>query len=298
MSGLAPVALFAFRRPEHLRRTLDALRRNPEAQETDLIVFSDGPRDERDMPGVLAVRNLLAAVEGFRSVEVRSSPTNLGLSRSIIGGVTEVVEARGRVIVLEDDLETSASFLRYMDEALERFAEDERVASIHGYMYPVRESLPPAFFLRGADCLGWATWARAWRLFEPDGAKLLAQLRERRLTRAFDFDGSYPFTRMLRRQVEGKNDSWAIRWHASVFLAGKLTLHPGRSLVRHMGADAAATNCAGVDYLEVEMLGEAPPLDGVPVRHDEAAAAVIARFFRRMRWRRLLRRLFGARGAP
>lgn len=296
MNERSPVTIFAYCRPEHLRRTIGALRRNPEACETDLIIFSDGARNQQDAAGVEAVRELLRGVTGFRSVEIRESTRNLGLARSIIRGVTDVIERYGRVIVLEDDLETSSSFLRYMNEALDRFVSDDRVASIHGYMYPIREALPPAFFLRGADCLGWGTWSRAWRLFEPDGAKLLAQLQQRKLTRAFDFHGSYPFTRMLRNQVAGKNDSWAVRWYASVFLAGKLTLYPGKSLVRHIGTDPAATNCAGADYLDVDELGEAPMLHGVPVQHNEEAARAIARFLRRVRWRRWVRHILRKTG--
>ena len=126
------------------------------------------------------------------------------------------------IIVLEDDLVTSPYFLSYMNEALEKYAEDDRVISIHGYVYPI-SGLPETFFMRGADCWGWATWKNRWATFETDGAKLLDELNHRNLSKRFDFNGAYGFTKMLVDQIEGKNDSWAIRWHASAFLNNKFT---------------------------------------------------------------------------
>ena len=127
-----------------------------------------------------------------------------------------------KVIVLEDDLVTSPHFLQYMNDGLGIYERDDRVISIHGYSYPVHGKLPETFFLRGADCLGWATWKRGWDLFEDDGQRLLNELERRNLTRSFDFDGSYPYTQMLRDQIAGSNSSWAVRWYASAFLRDKL----------------------------------------------------------------------------
>lgn len=238
----APVVLFVFRRPDHTSRTLDALSRNHLASTTDLIVFSDGPRHGEDVPAVTAVRQLVQEASGFASVRVVERQTNLGLAASVIEGVTEVLRENDKVIVLEDDLLTSRYFLSYMNEALSIYEHDASVASIHGYCPPMRSEGPETFFLRGADCWGWATWRRAWSEFNPDGENLLAQLRERGLTWAFDLDGAYGYTSMLEDQIAKKNDSWAIRWHASMYLASKYTLYPGRSLVENIGVDGSGTH--------------------------------------------------------
>jgi len=239
----APIALFAYNRPAHLGRTLEALRKNELAAQTDLHIFSDGPKSDTDAPLVEAVRASLRDVPGFKSVTVVPRPANVGLANSIIQGVTEVCDRSGRVIVLEDDMVTSPWFLRYMNDGLTAYESDPEVISIHGYIYPVPGTLPETFLLRGADCWGWATWARSWQLFNADGAALLAQLEQRELTHAFDFDGAYGYTEMLRGQIAGQNNSWAIRWHASAFLADKLTLYPGRSLVQNIGLDSSGTHC-------------------------------------------------------
>jgi glycosyltransferase involved in cell wall biosynthesis len=239
---MAPVVLFAFRRPDHTLRTLNALSRNHLASRTELIVYSDGPKDDQDVAAVTAVRDLVQEASGFASVRVVERQRNLGLSASVIDGVTEVLRENDKVIVLEDDLLTSRYFLSYMNEALSIYEDDASVASIHGYCPPMRSEGPETFFLRGADCWGWATWRRAWSEFNPDGETLLAQLEERGLTWAFDLDGAYGYTSMLEDQIAMRNDSWAIRWHASMYLAEKYTLYPGRSLVENIGVDGSGTH--------------------------------------------------------
>lgn len=240
----APVALFVYNRPWHTRQTLEALLANPEASETPLYIFSDAPRDIAASNAVAEVRSFLREISGFKSVSIIERENNFGLARSIIDGVTQVCEEHGRIIVLEDDLVTSPYFLKFMNQGLEKYQDEERVISIHGYVYPVEQALPETFFLRGADCWGWATWKRGWDLFDPDGQRLLDELKRRKLTRQFDFDGSYPYTRMLQDQIAGKNNSWAVRWYASAFLQGKLTLYPGRSLVHNIGLDGSGAHCS------------------------------------------------------
>ncbi len=239
---LAPITLFVYNRPEHTKRTVEALQRNTLAKESDLFIFSDGAKNEESKKGVAEVRNLIKTVSGFKNVNVIERSENLGLARSIITGVTDIVNKYGSVIVLEDDLLTSPYFLKYMNDALTLYENENRVVSIHGYVYPVKKALPETFFLRGSDCWGWATWKRGWKLFEQDGKKLLKKLEKEKLLREFDFDGTYDFSGMLKRQIQGQNDSWAILWYASTFLAGVLTLYPGTSLIENIGRDGSGTH--------------------------------------------------------
>lgn len=288
---LAPVALFAYMRPDHLARTLAALRSDPLAEKTDLHVFCDAPRNEAARAGCEAVRGLVRSIDGFASVQVIERPVNFGLARSIIEGVTDMLKRHPSVIVLEDDLVVSPHFLGYMNCALQLYADDEAVASVHGYIYPIDRALPETFFLRGADCWGWATWRRAWAVFNIDGASLLADLRAQGMTRAFDFDGAYPYTRMLENQIAGRNNSWAIRWHASCFLRGMLTLYPGRSLVRNIGNDDSGTHSATNRDFDVKLALSAPQLERLPLQASQEGTRAVHDYFLRTRWlpRRLLR---------
>ena len=292
MSPLAPIVLFAYNRPHHLRRAVEALRTNDLAIESDLIVYSDGPRSTKDAPKVGEVRSFLKGVNGFASVRVVERAANWGLANSVIDGVTETVRDRESVIVLEDDLLPSPFFLRYMNDGLTMYRRTEEVVSIHGYVYPVEEILAETSFLRGADCWGWATWRRGWDVFRPDGAALLADLRKGNLTDEFDFNESYPYTEMLDRQVRGEVDSWAIRWYASAFLKHKLTLYPGRSLVQNIGSDGSGTHQGGKDVSRVTLSTTPVTVHEIPVSESASTRKAFEKYFLASR-PGLLRRSYG-----
>jgi hypothetical protein len=276
-----PIVVFAFNRPDHLARTLQALSSCPEAAASPLKVYCDGARRESDEAGVREVREVAAAARGFASVEVIARESNLGLATSIIDGVTLQVQKHGRVIVLEDDILVSPYFLRYMHDGLALYEHDERVAAIHGYIYPVAAPLPETFFLRGADCWGWATWARAWRHFEPDGQKLLSQLKARGLEREFDLGGRYPYMKMLSNQTRGRNQSWAIRRQASVFLRDMLTLYPARSLVQNIGIDGSGTHSGAESDYEVDLSPTPVKVQAIVVQESREALEAVRDFYGR-----------------
>lgn len=237
----APVVIFAYNRIDHLKLCIDALRLNEESKNTSLYIYSDGPKDSADLKKIEGVRIYIKSISGFKKIEYNFSETNQGLSRSIINGITDQFLIHEKLIVLEDDIIVSKYFLSYMNRALSIYENDFNVASIHGYTYPIRP-LPNTFFIRGADCWGWGTWKRSWNDFEQDGEILLNNLIKENLTLKFNLFGAYNYKKMLLNQINRKNDSWAIRWHASNFLKNKLTLYPGLSLVDNIGADGTGTN--------------------------------------------------------
>jgi hypothetical protein len=285
----APLALFVYNRPRHTQQTVEALLRNEFASETELIVFSDAARDAASASAVHEVRKFLESITGFKTLRIVARPANFGLARSIIDGVTTVCAEYDRLIVLEDDLVTGPYFLRYMNQSLKTYEDDSAVGSIHGYWYPVDKKVPETFFLRGASCWGWATWSRAWRLFEPDGRKLLAELQHRNLIDLFDLNGAIAYTRMLKNQIAGKVDSWAIRWHAAMFLADRLQLSPGRSLVRNIGFDGTGTHCVESPVYGVEPSTIPTPVARIPLRESPDARAALIHYYRSTRPRFAMR---------
>jgi hypothetical protein len=293
----AAIVLFVYCRLQHTRSTIQSLQQNPECAESDLIIYSDAARTEAVLPQVQQVRDYCRGLQGFKSVRVIERERNLGLAKSIIGGVTETLEQYPQVIVLEDDLVLSPHFLRYMNDGLKTYQDDELVASIHGYCYPVRQPLPATFFLRGADCWGWAVWRRSWQLFQADGTILLQQLQAQNLTREFDLGGAMGFTQMLRDQIAGRNDSWAVRWHASCFLAGRLTLYPGKSLVSNVGLDGSGEHCGPDESLTSAVSARPVVVQRQMLCEDKMARSLIASHFligtrRKSPLRRLLEQLF------
>jgi FkbM family methyltransferase len=273
VSSPAPIALFAYRRPDHLARTLAALAANPEASASSLSIFCDAARDEAAAAAVERVRELAAASTGFAAVEVVLRPTNFGLARNITEGVSSLLASHDRVIVLEDDIVVSPHFLRFMNEALDLYADDSQVGSVTGYCYPVDAGLPETFFLKGADCWGWGTWRDRWRSFDRDGARLLREIDRRDLAHRFDFDGTMAYRAMLLDQIAGRNDSWAVRWHASCFLRGQHILYPGKSLVLNIGNDGTGTHSLETTSLFDGELAAAP----IRLERQEAVECEMAR---------------------
>ena len=241
----APILLFVFNRPDHVRRTVEALQRNTLAAESILYIYSDAARTPEQNETVSEVRKYIHTINGFKEINIIEREENWGLARSIIDGVTTRVNEYGKVIVLEDDLITAPYFLQFMNDALETYKDEEKVGHIQGCDFTQDSALPDTFLIKWTGSWGWATWKRAWKYFNPDGKALLNELEKRNLTYTFDFNGKYGYTRMLRRQIEGKNNSWAIRWNASLFLNDILSLNVGKSLVQNEGFDGSGTNCGG-----------------------------------------------------
>lgn len=251
--NFAPIALFVYNRPEHTSRVLEALAQNEEAKESLLYVFCDGPKNDKAKANVEKTRSIIQSTTGFKEVIIKESETNKGLSNSIVDGINNVLSKHETIIVLEDDILVSQYFLRYMNDGLQRYKSNSVVASIHGYLYPIKESMPETFFLKGADCWGWATWKRAWAFFNPNGQDLLTKIKTTNEEDSFDFYRTSPYTKMLKDQVAGKNDSWAIRWYASAFTANMITLYPGKSLVKNIGLDNTGTHCEPSSMLDSQL---------------------------------------------
>lgn len=274
----APIAFFAFNRPKHTARTLAALAANIEAVDTVLHIFVDGPRDESERTLVAEVLRIANAASGFRRIEVHPSAINQGLYLAITRGVTRVTTEAKRVIVVEDDILVSPDFLKYMNEGLERYANDARIGSIHGYAPPI-EDLPRFFFLRGGDCWGWATWEDRWASFNPDASDLLLALIQREELDAFSATQGIQSLRNLIRRSKNRNQSWAAQWNASLFLESRLTLHPGTSFVQNIGNDGTGTHSmVSEQYATVLRKGFAslPPLS---VLHNVEAAGMLRDFY-------------------
>ena len=228
----APIVMFTYCRLANTKETIEHLKKNEEAKDTDLIIYSDAPKNERAEEGVMKTREYIHSISGFKSIKIIEREKNMGLANSIVDGVTSVVNQYGRVIVLEDDLSVSPYFLKYMNEGLDRYENRDDIVSIHGYIYPVKTKLPEAILIKGADCWGWATWKRGWDIFSFDAKSLYEQIKKTHRAKEFDFNYSYPYMDMLGRQIDGSAGSWAVCWYASAFLHNKYTVYPGQSLVQ------------------------------------------------------------------
>lgn len=263
---LAPIAVFTFKRPEHTRRMLAGLRANPEFLDSPFYIFSDGARNATEQVLVDEVRQLVADFHHPNKTIV-AAPANQGLAKSITQGVTQLCAEFGRVIVVEDDLAVSASFLNYMNTALNRYADEPRVMQISGHMFPVDlQADTDAVFMPVTTSWGWATWQRAWVHMRVTPELAVQKLASRRWRYRFDLGGKFPNSRMLAERLAGRNHSWAIWWYFSVFVNNGIVLFPSRSLVNNEGFDGSGTHCADKDVvfsaLEGVHISTYPPTEG------------------------------------
>ena len=252
MQHLAPIALFVYNRPEHTRRTIAHLQKNLLADESRLTIFSDAAKDKKDKKYVKQTREYIKTIDGFKSVRIIERAHNMGLANSIIDGVNRLTEEYGKVIVFEDDLLTSPYTLKYFNQALRRYQDDEKVMQIAAYMFPLQkaDTLPETFFFRATSSWGWATWKSAWDNFEPDIDKLYAQFDNKKI-KEFSVEGSMNYWKQLLDFKNKKNNSWAVRWYASVFLKDGLVLYPSKSLIENIGHDGTGVHSNIEDTYQV-----------------------------------------------
>ncbi len=241
--SLAPVILFVYNRPAHTLNTLKSLAENKLASDTDLYIYADAAKKDSDIPLVEAVDQVIQQKWKFKSVTIIKRKENWGLAKNIIDGVSAVVKKHGKIIVLEDDLQTSTYALTYFNDALEKYKTQEKVMQIAGYMYPVQgiDQLDESFFFRVANSWGWATWDRAWQYFNADIEALTQDFTAEDIYQ-FSIEGKENFWKQVQELKAGKINSWAIRWYASVFKKNGLVLYPGTSMCKNIGTDGSGTH--------------------------------------------------------
>lgn len=278
----APVVLFVYARPDHLRQTLTALAAAEGAKDTELWVFSDGPKCVSAEASVAAVRALLAEPSiqaDFASVTVVAAEGNKGLARSIIDGVTQVIQQRERVIVLEDDLLVAPDFLNFMNAALNMHAQSSVVGSITGYcpiQHPPEDYLYDVFAVPRSCSHSWATWRDRWQAVDWSGIGAQRLWQDAALRKRFMATGSDKLDR-LRRQLEGRIDSWSIMFNLWHVLNERVALYPVRNLVRNIGFDGSGTHTGAHDRLYTDIGGVGRTLKPILPPED---ARVLAEFRR------------------
>jgi len=241
---VAPVIVFAYKRKEELEKTITALSQCTLAEETDLFVFSDGSKTEKDIEKVMEVREYIQNITGFKKVTYFFSDKNKGLGKSIIEGVTKIFDHYASVIVLEDDLLASENFLQYMNSSLNHYQNENKVFSISGYNYPFKikkGEVNDVYFLPRPCSTGWGTWKNRWQGIDWEMKDFEEFSKDKKSIAEFKKGGTDIFG-MLKRQQAGKIDSWAIRWSYHQHKINALTAYPILSKIKNIGFSNDATN--------------------------------------------------------
>lgn len=242
MTDYAPILVLGYKRPDHLLSAIASLKLNPEASKSAIYIAIDGPKSMAEETLVKRCREIAHQVTGFKELHVWSQERNIGLAKSVISNVSRILELHKCLIVVEEDLVVSSDFLRFMNLSLAKYEHEDIVASVHGFQYPINLHENECVFMRGTDCWGWATWADRWCKANFNSLQLISSIELAGLRSEFDLDGVVNNFRMLQDQAAGKIDSWAIRWHASMFVRNMITLFPPKTLVLNNGLDGSGTH--------------------------------------------------------
>jgi hypothetical protein len=280
---MAPIIMFVYNKPDTTLETLQMLEKNIGAEETDLYIYSDGPKlnqaDDASFQNVTKVREIIKKKYNFKSCKVFEAASNMGLAKSVIGGVTATLQWSETAIIIEDDVLTSRHFIEYMNTQLAQYMNEEKVFSIGSWNYynPTESS----FFLRVPDSIAWGVFRRSWKNFEPDSTKLISEIEARNKAAEFDFDGAYGFLKMLHDQNNKKVDSWAIRWYASCFLNNGLCLYPSVSLTKHIGNVKGAAHLIHSEDIyrqTFDVTNQCPNSKAVEIKESAAAVKAYKQF--------------------
>ena len=282
--NLAPIVLFVYNRPWHTEQTLNALMQNELADQSVLNIYADGPKEnatEEQLKKIDEVRQVIRKKKWCKEVHIVEADRNKGLADSVIDGVTEIVNKYGKIIVLEDDIVSSQGFLRYMNEALNLYANEDKVMEISGFMFPVNtKSLPDTFFYNVNSCWGWGTWKRAWKFYNNDALDLYLNLIESKVDwKKFNAYQGNSFKEQLLANVEKKLNTWAVKWHASMFLSDGNVLHPKLSLVKNIGMDGSGTNYTESISNHETILAKSIQVKKIPVQENAFLNDVLKNYF-------------------
>jgi hypothetical protein len=243
MHKLSPIVLFTYKRYETLQKSVQCLADNSLASESDLIIYSDGAKNIDDIEIITKIRSYLKTISGFKSVTIYESITNKGLAASIIQGVSDILKVYPSVIVLEDDLITSKNFLCYMNQALDYYQDNPKVLSISGFS-PIIGGLREneVYFTQRSSSWGWACWSDRWSKIDWKCSLYDEFKNNRQMKAKFNEMGS-DMSLMMKRQMEGKINSWAIRFCFYQFQYKLFSVHPVVSKIENIGFfDKQATN--------------------------------------------------------
>lgn len=255
--SVAPIVLNVYKRPVHTKETLTALKKCDLSSESILYIYCDGPKEyalNDDIKNIRKVREIIRSEEWCKEVRIYEYERNMGLVKSFVTAISEVINKHGKVIVLEDDQVVSKGFLRYMNQALDIYESEERVMHISGYMYPAKfKSNDTTIFLNVQSCPGWGTWKRAWKYYNHDVSDHLSYFRgKNRIIKYFDIGGNSRWFSQLEKNENDPGYSFAVRWYASCFRKNGLSLFPAKSLVKNIGLDGTGEHCKKNDIYGVE----------------------------------------------
>ena len=282
MQELAPIVLFVYNRPWHTKKTIEALKNNELAGESDLFIFADNTVDDKNKESVDSVRSYVKTIDGFKTVNIVGRETNFGLAKNVISGVTEVIDRYSKVIVLEDDIVCARTYLSYMNKLLSYYQYNKKIYSVTGYTYPIKIPVNykyDVYFSPRASSWGWGTWKDRWETVDWEVKDYVNFIKNPKRIKSFNAGGD-DLTKMLKEQMNGKIDSWSIIWSYAHFKNNSYCVFPTKSRLKNIGADRSGIHTNKTKKFDVELYEEETELNlKEEVIFDQAIIKNFQKFF-------------------
>lgn len=247
MEKKAPIVLFTYNRLNSLKNCINSLKKNEFCDQSKIYIFSDGSKNYTDKSKIKNIRKYIKKIKGFKKKIIIQRKKNFGLAKNIIDGVTHVIKKEKKAIILEDDLIVNYSFLKFMNNSLDKFKKNKKIWHISGWNYNVKIKYNhDCYFTRGMNCWGWGTWHDRWKHYEKNPTKILKSWNANKIKK-FNFDNTINFYSQIKRNKNKQLDSWAIFWYAAIFTRNRLCLNPIKTLTQNLGVSKNATNTKSIE---------------------------------------------------
>jgi Glycosyl transferase family 2 len=294
LDNLAPIVLFVYNRPDHTKKTIEALLKNSITEKSELFIYSDGPKTADEKEKIYSVRNYIHGLSGFKNINIVEREENLGLAQSVISGVSEVINEYEKAIVLEDDMICSPFFLEFINTLLSFYKNNDKVFSVTGYTFPINISSSysyDVYVAPRASSWGWGTWKNRWEKVDWDVKDFNEFITDSDMVEKFNLGGE-DLTRMLKNQKAGRIDSWAIIWTYAHFINNTYCAYPVKSRIRNIGTDKSGVHTGKTTRFDVDLDFNNSPLD-LPknITPDEKILNNFRKFFKKNKLSSILNKI-------
>lgn len=244
---LAPIVLFVYNRLMHTKQTVEALLKNELAAESELYIFADGPQKNLKNESIIKiqeVRDYIHTIKGFKKIIITESNHNIGLDNSVIIAVTKVIEKHKKVIVIEDDIVTHPFFLKYINQALETYKNQNNIYMVSGFSYNIKfpkSYKDDVYSVHRCCSWGWGMWADRWKQVDWDLSNYNKLVNNKKEIKKFNRGGNDLFN-MLQILMKQPVCAWDIRWAFCMYEHNGLCINPTKSLINNIGLDGSGTH--------------------------------------------------------
>jgi hypothetical protein len=252
-----PVLFLIFNRPDTTQVVFDEIRKAKPAQ---LFVAADGPRRDRpdDPENCRKAREITRQVDWDCKITTLFRDENLGCKRAVSSAIDWFFSQVDEGIILEDDCVPHQSFFPFCQELLGRYRDDKRVMMISGmnYLFNRVEMDESYFFSRYYAIWGWATWKRAWSLYDSKMSEWPRYNSQNYLRHIYCHSKIADFFQdLFQKTYSNQIDTWDIQWVYTCIFNHGLSISPKFNLVSNIGITGShVENVGRFHYMPVMAL--------------------------------------------